>query len=59
MIDALIHRIRVRQAEIKQSLADGMPNNWEAYQRTVGEYQGLQDALNMLDSILEEDKNED
>ena len=59
MIDPLIHRIKVRQAEIQIALAHGNPLNWEAYQRMVGEHQGLQGALDMLDAMLQEEKNQD
>ena len=31
----------------------------EAYQRMVGEHQGLQTAMDMIDSMLEEEKNRD
>jgi hypothetical protein len=59
MIEQLIHRIKVRQAEIQLSLSQGMPINWESYQRMVGEHQGLQTAMDMIDSMLEEEKHQD
>ena len=59
MIDQLIHRIKIRQAEIQVSLAAGMPMNWESYQRMVGEFQGLQSAMDMIDNMLDEEKNQD
>jgi hypothetical protein len=59
MIEQLIHRIKVRQAEIQISLASGMPMNWESYQRMVGEHQGLQSTMDMIDNMLEEEKNQD
>ena len=31
--------------------------DWEAYQRMVGEYQGLQSTLDMIDNMLEEEEN--
>jgi len=57
MIEALIHRIKIRQSELQISLAIGMPITWEAYQRMVGEYQGLQATLDMIDNMLEEEEN--
>ena len=58
MIEQLIHRIKVRQAELQLSLAQGTPINWESYQRMVGEWQGLESALSMIDNMLEdEDQN--
>jgi hypothetical protein len=54
MIEALIHRIKIRQNELQLSLAQGTPMTWESYQRMVGEYQGLQSVLDMIDNLLEE-----
>ena len=59
MINQLIHRIRVRQAEIQVSLANGTPVTWEAYQRMVGEHQGLQAVMDMIDSMLREEEERD
>ena len=57
MIEALIYRIKIRQSELQISLAVGTPMTWEAYQRMVGEYQGLQSTLDMIDNMLEEEEN--
>ena len=54
MIEQLIHLIKVRQAEIHIALATGGAVTWEAYQRMVGEYQGLETALTMIDNIISE-----
>ena len=59
MIEQLIHRIKIRQAEIQVSLSVGTPINWESYQRMVGEHQGLQSAMDMIDNMLEEEKHQD
>jgi hypothetical protein len=59
MIEQLIHRIKIRQTELQLSLAAGMPMTWEAYQRMVGEHQGLQITLDLIDTMLEEDENLD
>ena len=59
MIEQLIHRIKVRQAELQMSLAAGTPMTWEAYQRMVGEHQGLQGAMDMIEAMLQEEKNQD
>jgi hypothetical protein len=56
MIEALIHRIKIRQSELQVALATGTPVTWEAYQRMVGEHQGLQQALAIIDSMLDEDE---
>jgi hypothetical protein len=57
MIEALIHRIKIRQSELQIALAHGTPITWEAYQRMVGEFQGLQATLDMIDDMLEEEEN--
>lgn len=56
MISALIHVVKLRQAELAQSLALGNAGNWESYQRMVGEYQGLKYTLDALDNLLKEDE---
>jgi len=57
MIEALIHRIKIRQSELQVALSVGTPMTWEAYQRMVGEFQGLQQCLDMIDDMLEEKEN--
>jgi hypothetical protein len=59
MIEQLIHRIKVRQAELQVSLAAGIPATWDGYQRMVGEHQGLQLTLTIIENMLEEEKNLD
>ena len=59
MIDQLIHVIKLRQQEIGASLAAGNAHSWEGYQRMVGEHQGLQKTLDIIDAMLDEDKNQD
>lgn len=54
----LIRDIKMRQAEISDSLAAGNAATWEAYQRTVGINLGLTEALRMIESILK-DEDED
>jgi len=54
----LIGGIKSRQAEIAASLAAGNAANWEAYHRMVGHYAGLQEALDILNNLMEEDENE-
>ena len=54
----LIGAIKARQAEIASSLAGGTAMNWESYQRWVGHYQGLQEALDILNNLLK-DEDED
>jgi hypothetical protein len=58
MIEQLIHRIKIRQSELQVSLAQGTPATWDLYQRMVGEWQGLQSALSMIDNMLEESESD-
>lgn len=59
MLEQLIHRIKIRQAELQVSLANGIPVSWEGYQRMVGEHQGLQKTLDIIDAMLDEEKNQE
>ena len=59
MIEQLIHRIKIRQSELQVATANGAPASWDGYQRMVGEYQGLQKALDIIDAMLDEEKNQD
>jgi hypothetical protein len=59
MLEQLIHRVKVRQAELQLALAGGVPATWEGYQRMVGEHQGLQKTLDIIDAMLDEDKNQE
>jgi hypothetical protein len=56
MIEALLHVIKLRQHEIGTSLAQGNAVTWEAYQRMVGEAQGIQFAIDAIDRILEQEE---
>jgi hypothetical protein len=51
----LIGGIKSKQFEIAASLAAGNAVNWEAYIRMVGHHAGLQEALEILNSLMEED----
>ena len=59
MINALIHVIKLHQAEIGSALAQGNASTWEAYQRMVGENQGLQYALDQINRLLDEERNQE
>ena len=54
----LIGGIKARQAEIASSLVAGNATTWESYTRLVGHNAGLQEALDILNNLMEEDKNE-
>jgi hypothetical protein len=59
MISALIHVIKLHQAEIGASLAQGNASTWESYQRMVGEAQGLQYVLDQINRMLDEERNQE
>jgi hypothetical protein len=54
-VDDFISAVKVRQAEIGNSLIAGHIVNFETYQRLVGQHQGLVEALNILNNLLKED----
>lgn len=57
-ISDLISGIKKRQADISLSLVSGNAINFETYQRLVGQYQGLQEALDILDNIMKESERD-
>lgn len=57
-VSELIGKIKERRLELALSLADGYAINIESYHRMVGTYQGLGEALDILDNILN-DEDED
>jgi len=58
-IGDLIGGIKSKQVAIAASLAAGNAANWETYQRMVGHYFGLQEALDILNDLMKEtDENE-
>jgi hypothetical protein len=52
-----IGRIKQRQERIAESLVQGNAVTFEAYQRLVGQHQGLEEALLIINQLLEEEKN--
>jgi hypothetical protein len=57
-VSELIGKLKERRLELALSLADGCALNIESYWKFVGLYQGLGEALDILDNILTE-KDED
>jgi hypothetical protein len=55
--NGFIHALKIKQNEIKESMVEGRFVNFESYQRYVGIYQGLEQALEILNNLLEEEKN--
>lgn len=52
-----IGRVKVEQAKLADSLTQGFAPNFETYQRLVGRHQGLQEALTILNQLLEEERD--
>ncbi len=57
-VSDFISVVKTRQAEIAISLARGTASNFESYQRLVGEYAGLDLALELLNNLLKEDEDD-
>lgn len=58
-VEDLIRLIKARQLELAASLAAGNAANWESYQRIVGHNRGLEEALEILNSLLREDDEDE
>ena len=58
LISDFISAVKAREAAISQSLVSGNIPNFETYQRLVGQHQGLEEALQIINDLLKE-KNED
>ena len=57
-ISDIISAVKARQAEIAAGLAHGNANDYSAYQRYVGEYQGLEQSLVIINNLLKEEEDE-
>jgi hypothetical protein len=57
-ISDLIDGVKQRQQDIANSLVNGNCVNFETYQRLVGQHQGLQEALQILDNIMKEENKD-
>jgi len=54
-VSDLIGLIKKKQVEIADSIVSGYCVNFETYQRLIGQYQGLDEALNIVNLMLEEE----
>ena len=59
IVSELLKRLDTIQVEIKDSLAKGHAINFESYCRLVGNYQGLEEAKQILNEILSEDSEKE
>jgi len=58
-VSDLVGAIEVRKTAIAQSLVNGNAVTFEAYQRLVGQHQGLEEALVILNDLLKEDEKDE
>ena len=56
-ITVFIGRINEKKQEIAEAMVNGNCVNFESYQRLVGQSIGLQEALEILNNLLEEERN--
>lgn len=54
VVSDFIGAVKSRQATIAESLVSGNAINFESYQRLVGQHQGLEEALVILNDLLNE-----
>jgi len=54
IINELITRIKSKQQQIAEAMMNGNCVNFESYQRLVGTNLGLEEALLILNNIIEE-----
>jgi hypothetical protein len=54
----IIHAVKARQDEIARALAQGSATTWEAYQRLVGEHDGLERSLEIINNLLEKEEDD-
>lgn len=57
-LTALIDRLKNRKAQIAASLVEGHAADFSSYSRLVGVAQGLDEALNIINILLEEDETD-
>lgn len=57
-VSDLIDAVKAEQAKIVESFTNGYIPNFETYQRLVGQYQGLNTTLDIINNLLKE-KDED
>lgn len=58
-VSDFISAVEVEKRTIAESLVAGNAVTFEAYQRLVGQHQGLEKALDILNSLLKESDKDD
>jgi hypothetical protein len=57
-ISDFVGAVKARQAEISAGMTNGNCVNFETYQRLVGQYQGLTEALEIINNLLKEEEDD-
>ena len=60
-VEQIIALVQKRRTDISESLGDGHASSFDSYKQLVGQRQGLQLALDIINDLLEEkdrDENE-
>ena len=57
LINDLIGRIKQSRQGIAEAMVNGNCTNFETYQRLVGQSIGLQEALQIIETLLKEEEN--
>jgi hypothetical protein len=57
LLASFIGHVEAEKAKIANSLTQGFVVDFEAYQRLVGRHQGLEEALSIINQLLEEERN--
>lgn len=58
-VEDFIGAVEASKKRIAESLVNGNAVNFETYQRLVGQHQGLEEALVILNDLLKEDERDE
>jgi hypothetical protein len=58
LISDMISSVKEEQERISLALVEGHVINFETYQRLVGQHQGLEKSLDILNNLLKEDEDD-
>jgi hypothetical protein len=58
-VSDIIDAVKARQVTIENALAQGNAANYDSYQRLVGEYAGLNSALDIINNLLKEEEEKE
>lgn len=58
-VSDFVEALKYEQQRLRDAMAAGTPATFEAYQRLVGQNQGLEKALDILNNLLKEEDPDD